>query len=555
MTNRIRPLMPLVINQIAAGEVIERPASVLKELLENAIDAQSSEITIDIEDSGLSRICVRDNGHGIHPDDLTLAIASHTTSKITQLEDLNRTISLGFRGEALASIAAISKLALTSKCAASLDAWQIKVEGGETKAYLPASHEQGCTVEVNQLFYNTPVRKKFLSSYKTELHHIETMIKRIALSHFGIRFTVRYQQKQTWNLSSAESQLQQENRLVKLLGRSFLKNAMYIECALGSMTLKGWVALPSLNRKQSDWQYFYINNRFVRDKLVLHAIKQAYGDYLSSTEQPSYVLYLSLDPAKVDVNVHPTKSEVRFEDGRYIHDFIFNRISKALASPSKPLFHSQEPQQTSLPISSSWNNYQALLDTVENRKKDNSFNPYRIVGLCHERYLVVEVSKGLMALDMDEVRRHLDYTEYVAAVQSQSVQSYPLLIPQTIHLTSNQSEKMIRFLPVANKLGLSIHHLSEYGFVVRKAPKPFAHQDFKTLLFPMLETMMTLDSVDLISIIGACMDKVCYPKSEEEWCMKWYEKWKTIGKPLYSYRKVLMTYQLFLEETKTHAHT
>ncbi len=328
----IKLLSPRLANQIAAGEVVERPASVLKELVENALDAGAGNIDVEVEQGGVKLIRVRDNGSGIGETDLPLALSRHATSKISSLEDLEAVASLGFRGEALASISSVSRLALTSRTEQQDAASRVEVEGREMEARIsPAAHPVGTTVEVRDLFFNTPARRKFLRTEKTEFNHLEECLRRQALGRFDTGFTLRHNQKVVQNLRPAASQLDRERRIGALCGQKFIDNAVVIDAEATGLRLWGWVALPTFSRSQADLQYFFVNNRVIRDRLVAHAVRQAYRDVLYNNRHPAFVLYLEVDPATVDVNVHPTKHEVRFRDGRLVHDFIFRTLHKALA--------------------------------------------------------------------------------------------------------------------------------------------------------------------------------------------------------------------------------
>ncbi|TGN40062.1 DNA mismatch repair endonuclease MutL [Marinobacter confluentis] len=328
----IRLLTPRLANQIAAGEVVERPASVAKELIENALDAGARRVDIDIEQGGVKLIRVRDDGSGIGESDLPLALSRHATSKIADLDDLEAVASLGFRGEALASISSVSRLALTSRTVDQEAAAKVEVEGRDMAATIaPAAHPVGTTVEVRDLFFNTPARRKFLRTEKTEFNHVEECVRRQALSRFDTGFTLRHNQRVIQSLRPAENPLDRERRIGSLCGQQFIDNAVVIDTEATGLRLWGWVALPTFSRSQADLQYFFVNGRVIRDRLVAHAVRQAYRDVLYNNRHPAFVLYLEVDPASVDVNVHPTKHEVRFRDGRLVHDFIFRTLHKALA--------------------------------------------------------------------------------------------------------------------------------------------------------------------------------------------------------------------------------
>jgi len=329
---RINLLSPRLANQIAAGEVVERPASVVKELLENSLDAGASQLDIDVEQGGVRRIKIRDNGTGIVKDDLSLALSRHATSKIITLDDLEAVRTLGFRGEALASISSVSRMHLTSQAEGEMEAWRVEAEGKDMAAAIrPASHPQGTTIDVRDLFFNTPARRKFLRTEKTEFTHLEEVVKRLALSRYETGFRLSHNGKQVYDLRPVTDQLHAEHRLATLLGKKFIENSLTLDVEAAGLRLWGWIGLPTFSRSQADLQYFFVNGRVVKDKLVAHAVRQAYRDVLYNGRHPTFVLYLELDPSTVDVNVHPTKHEVRFRDGRLVHDFLFSRIHKAIA--------------------------------------------------------------------------------------------------------------------------------------------------------------------------------------------------------------------------------
>ncbi|WP_417330897.1 DNA mismatch repair endonuclease MutL [Halomonas cupida] len=329
---RIQVLDPRLANQIAAGEVVERPASVVKELVENAIDAGSTRIEVEIEAGGSRLIKVRDDGSGISEEDLPLSLSRHATSKITSLEELEGVASLGFRGEALASISSVSRLELVSNTDEDpRNGWRVVAEGRRMEPRVsPAPHPRGTSVLVRDLFFNTPARRKFLRTEKTEFGHVEESFRRQALSRFDIGWVLRHNQKTLHQLPLAQTDDERERRLKSLLGKNFLDNALTLDIEVGSLRLWGWVGLPTHSRAQADQQYFFVNGRVVRDRLVAHAIRQAYRDVLFHGRHPVFVLYLDVDPAVVDVNVHPTKHEVRFRDGRMVHDFLFSSLHRAL---------------------------------------------------------------------------------------------------------------------------------------------------------------------------------------------------------------------------------
>ena len=362
----IKLLPPRLANQIAAGEVVERPASVVKELVENSLDAGATRIELDIEKGGHKRIKLRDNGIGIAKDELELALSRHATSKIATLDDLEQILSLGFRGEALASISSVSRLSLTSKPAGQEQAWQANCEGRDMAVSLqPAAHPDGTTIDVADIFYNTPARRKFLRTEKTEYQHIEDVIKRIALSRPDVAFVLRHNGKVTKRFTAVgEDQL--ASRVGQVCGQAFLQHAIHTRCEYDSITLEAWLGDASQMRSSNDCQYSFVNGRGMRDKLILHALRQAYESVLALPEQPAFVVYLTIDPKEVDVNVHPAKHEVRFQQSRLVHDFICKAICDALSS-------SAGAQDTMLQEPSPQPSHDYIRPLVQ--RSDNDYNP------------------------------------------------------------------------------------------------------------------------------------------------------------------------------------
>ncbi|OZG71526.1 DNA mismatch repair protein MutL [Hahella sp. CCB-MM4] len=356
--SKIQLLTPRLANQIAAGEVVERPASVVKELVENSLDAGANRVDVDVEDGGVKLIRIRDNGGGISKDELALALSRHATSKIITLEDLEAVATLGFRGEALASVSSVSRLTLSSRPEAQNEAWKVEVEGRDmTPKLSPTAHTPGTTVEVRDLFYNTPARRKFLRTDKTEFNHVEEVIKRQALARLNVSFTLTHNQKVIHQLRPAVDRESHLRRVAQLCGKPFVESVVEIDTSGSGLQLHGWVAKPTFSRSQADLQYFFVNGRVIRDKLVAHAIRQAYQDVLFHGRHPAFVLYLELDPATVDVNVHPTKHEVRFREGRMVHDFLFRSLHRALAEirPSvEDESEAEAPGSTPVSVAQNW---------------------------------------------------------------------------------------------------------------------------------------------------------------------------------------------------------
>jgi DNA mismatch repair protein MutL len=352
----IRLLPDLLINQIAAGEVIERPASALKELLENSLDAGATEIAVQLEGGGVKLLRVRDNGGGIAPEQLPLALMRHATSKIASLDDLQRVASMGFRGEALASMAAVAQVTLTSRNTGSTHAWKIEAADGTQSAAAPAAHAHGTSVEMRELYFNTPARRKFLKSENTEFAWCEETFKRIALSRPDVAFSLQHNGKMVWNLAAATRSPRPQageglgERVAAILGAEFGQHAVTVERQIGALHLYGIAALPAYSRSTRDEQYFFVNGRFVRDKVLMHAVRQAYQDILHHQRHPAFVLFLELPPEQVDVNVHPAKSEVRFRESQGIHQFVFHALQDALSAPMKNAAPEPRAQSTPAPL-------------------------------------------------------------------------------------------------------------------------------------------------------------------------------------------------------------
>lgn len=342
MSNRVKILESFVADQIAAGEVVERPSSIVKELVENSLDANATQIEVRTEAGGVDLVWIRDNGSGIHPDDLPLALQRHATSKIERAEDLVGIGSLGFRGEALASVASVAKVRLSSATQVQGGGWYIESHGGEVIQSGPAAHAKGTTVEVRDLFYNTPARRKFLKAERTEVAQIDQTLRRLSLAHMDVGFSLA--QARTSGTSGRVSRPltlapgNPQDRLARVLSQAFVENSVYIDEQIQDLRIYGWVGLPHHNRRQMDQQFFYVNGRAIRDKLVGHAIRQAYSDVMFHGRHAVYVLFLEVPPEGVDVNVHPTKHEVRFREARQVHDFIFSSLNRALRSlrPGQP---------------------------------------------------------------------------------------------------------------------------------------------------------------------------------------------------------------------------
>lgn len=513
----IRILPTQLINQIAAGEVVERPSSVVKELVENAFDAGATRVEVDIEMGGLRLIRVRDDGFGIAPEELPLALSRHATSKIASLDDLERVSSMGFRGEALPSISSVSRLTLTSRTAEAPNAWRVHADGTENDYSVePAAHPPGTCVEVRDLFYNTPARRKFLRSEKTEFSHIDQVLKRIALSRFATGFVLRHNQRELLNLPSAPDQQAQDRRVGLITGEGFLEHALRVEFEASGMRLHGWLGLPTYSRSQTDQQFFYVNQRLVRDKLVAHAIRQAYQDVLYSGRHPVFVLYLELDPVLVDVNAHPAKLEVRFRDSRVVHDFLYSALRQVIAddrpgarqttdlgeaesmdgppptlkSP-RPALYPASARQVPLPLNVK-ESLKALGDLYAASASEPPPEPalaetgqpplgFAIAHL-HNIYILAETPNGLIMVDTHAAHERVTYEKLKRQQQSGSVAAQPLLLPVSVKLSEAEADLAEAFADSFGRLGVEVSRSGPDTVLVRSIPALLAGVDAEGLL-------------------------------------------------------------------------
>ncbi|MDP1932879.1 MAG: DNA mismatch repair endonuclease MutL [Gammaproteobacteria bacterium] len=554
---RIALLSQRLANQIAAGEVVERPASVVKELLENSLDAGADRIEIDIEQGGGKLIRIRDNGAGIVKEDLGLALSRHATSKIANLDDLENIASLGFRGEALASICSVSRLELISRARSSSDetAWRVEAEGQEmTTAISPAAHPQGTTVEVRDLFFNTPARKKFLRTEKTEFDRLEEVVKRLALSRFDVAFSLRHNQRAIHHLHAAISSQEQQRRVALVCGPAFVENAIQIDIEASGLRLWGWVSLPTFSRSQADLQYFYVNGRIIRDKLVSHAVKQAYQDVLFHGRHPAFVLYLELQPALVDVNVHPTKHEVRFRDGRLVHDFLFRALHKALAGvrPQDRLAHDVQAsgqvsaQGRELPGASEYQEVERgasttgdfsgqgrisfapgygasqgyaftpqsstlysgtstqqlvseQMATYARLHNENDVPPLGFaIAQLHGVYILSQNVQGLIIVDMHAAHERITYEHMKSAAQNEGIKAQPLLVPLSIAVSQAEADCAEQQAEALLALGVGIERVATESIVVRQVPVILAGADIEQLVRDVLSDVLEHGSSERI---------------------------------------------------------
>ncbi len=549
MSKRIHLLSSQLVNQIAAGEVVERPASVAKELIENSLDAKADQISVEAEQGGVKLLRVRDNGFGISKEDLGLAIQRHATSKLTSLADLEAVLSMGFRGEALPSIASVSRLEIGSREQQADQAWQV---GSDQAEPAPVAHPVGTTVSVRDLFYNTPARRKFLRTERTELGHLDTQVRRLALARPDVGFQLSHNAKELFRLRPANDRLQQEKRLAQLLGQEFIQSALYMEQEASGLRLSGWVARPSFSRSQADMQYFFVNRRVVRDRLVTHAVRQAYRDVLYHGRHPAYVLYLELDPRLVDVNVHPTKHEVRFREGRMVHDFLFRTLEKvlsqthpggqetapapvpdgsvtslagssdsapgpALQARQAPSF--QAPRQSSLPfrVNDRPGAYQA---SYRLQQQSTQVGPELseatgavaevppmgfALAQLHGVYILSQCEDGLVLVDMHAAHERVTYERFKMNLAEQGVRSQPLLLPVRVAVSRREAELAEEQAGLLGQLGMEVDRTGEEALLVRAIPALLQGTDPERLLRDLLSDWVVLGSSDRIR---AEMDQV-----------------------------------------------
>lgn len=532
----IRQLPDHLINQIAAGEVVERPASVVKELLENALDASSTRIDIDIEQGGGKRIRIRDNGCGIAREELALALSRHATSKIASLDDLEQVGTLGFRGEALPSIASVSRLILTSRRNDAEQGWQLHGDGqqafGEPE---PAAHAGGTTVDVADLFFNMPARRKFLKTEKTEFRHIEDMVRKMALSRFDTGFTLNHNQKNIFQLRPADDRTGAERRLADICGSALAEQSLYLDYEAAGLRLWGWVGLPTFSRSQADLQYFYVNGRNVRDRLITHAVKQAYQDVMYHGRHPAFVLFLELNPQLVDVNAHPTKQEVRFREGRLVHDFLFRTLHQALADirpgneagaptqiPERSRATAMEPhqqpstayqpqnqQRLHMPVREQMAAYRQLYQpsndiappALPERRPDSTGNEVKeetgipplgyAMAQLHGVYILAQSAQGLVVVDMHAAHERITYEYLKQSMTEDAIRSQPLLVPTSLNVSRKEADYAEQHQGAFRSLGFELDRIGMEKLAIRAVPSLLKNADAETLVRDVLADLLT----------------------------------------------------------------
>ncbi len=559
----IRLLSSPLISQIAAGEVVERPASVVKELIENSLDAGCRRIEIDVEQGGIKRLRVRDDGHGIPPEQLALALARHATSKVADLSDLDAIATLGFRGEALPSIATVSRLTLTSRVADHGDsAWEVTVAaGGQITAPCPAVHPPGTTVDVRDLFFNTPARRKFLRTDRTEFDHLEQVVRRMALARPDICFQLRHQTRLLLDLAPANEGALILERLERLLGNGFASQSLALDESALELRLHGWVMRPAVSRSQADQQFFYVNGRLVRDRVVTHAVRQAFSDVLHQGRHPAYVLFLEIPTHLVDVNVHPTKHEVRFREGRQVHDFIFRSLHQRLSQGvlgTQPDPHSAHETgvETRPETTADFKDAQIRLQNqpdVETRPKtagtwppatrslpfttirdgqsrylaDQAFQQPRpetttatpddahaapvipplgyALAQLNGVYLLAQGAQALIIVDIHAAHERIGYEQLKCAWQSGRVVRQTLLLPLSVTVSPGEAERLETQAQTLEGLGLVIDRIGIDSLIVREVPALLRQADITQLV---RDVLADLSEHDCITRIDDAIDAI-----------------------------------------------
>lgn len=537
--NRINQLDARLVNQIAAGEIIERPASIIKELIENALDAGASRIEIEVEKAGIKRIKITDNGHGILKQDLAMALSRHATSKIIDMDDLEHIATLGFRGEALPSIASVTRMTIESKEQSAEQGWKVSSDGNNVASQPePVAHPSGTTIETRDLFYNTPARRKFLRTESTEYKHLDQVVRRMALSRFDVEFKLNNNGKLVLHLPAVSHD--DSRRIKAVCGDNVPENSQYFELQRDGLRLYGWLGLPGFSRSQTDMQYFYLNGRLIKDKTVSHAVRLGYRDVLFHGRHPVYVLYLEMDPAAVDVNVHPTKHEVRFRDSRDVHGFLFRSIQAELSNSAgearsvqvdpqsgmavpKPITASQITQQNNLAYSEKLNSdqvreqisgYQTLSESVFRASRDTTaiealkpnndlendempplgFAIAQLKGI----YILAENAQGLIMVDMHAAHERIVYEGLKVTLENAGIAQQPLLVPVTIQISAAEMLAWQNQQSLFTRLGLEVERLDEQVLIVRSVPELLIDADVSQLVRDVLSDLVANSSSDRI---------------------------------------------------------
>ena len=524
MPRRIQVLPDSVANQIAAGEVVERPSSVVKELVENSLDAGACSIQVSLEQGGKRLIRVIDDGCGIPRDELPLALARHATSKISSLEELEEVASMGFRGEALPSMASVSRMMITSRTEGADHGWKVKMANGEIEDAIPASGTTGTQVELHDLFYNVPARRKFMRADRTEFLHIDELLKRFALARPDVAFQLQHNNRIVRRFPPVRNEQEMTGRLEAVLGSEFVEHALDIDEQRGSFGLRGWVAEPRYNRSQADRQFFFVNGRVIKDRLVAHAIRQAFRDVLYHGRHPAFVLFLEMPFNGVDVNVHPQKHEVRFRDSRAVHNFIYSTLNHGLADAGvgggalRPGSEVREPvtaasgspgmggggpggdwgaRQPAIPINvaEQVSRYARLVSspltaTEESQESAGEIPPlgYALAQL-HGVYVLAQNQQGLVLVDMHAAHERITYERLKSGLQESGIRSQNLLVPITVHVSEREADTIEKYADSLNELGISCDRSGPQTVVIRKVPTLLQQSDLGRLLQDVLSEL------------------------------------------------------------------
>ncbi len=561
---KIQILNPRLANQIAAGEVVERPASLVKELLENSLDASATLIDIDIEQGGSKRVQVRDNGSGIARDEIALALSRHATSKIENLDDLESVTTLGFRGEALASIASVSRLSLVSNTEPQGAGWRVRTDGPDMEASVePVSHPRGTTVEVRDLFFNTPARRKFLRQEKTEFKRLDDVVKRLALSNLGVTINLRNNGKAVRQYRSAGSVVEQERRVAAVCGKAFMEQARFVDIELYSMRLWGWLGSPHLSRSQADQQYFFVNGRTVSDRVVTHAVRQAYRDVMYHDRHAACVLFLELPAAEVDVNVHPTKHEVRFRESRAVHNFLYGALHRAVADfgpgDNSDSNNIMDPESTGEgnPYFDTLANHDLNAHTVglnQSKSSDGGPAPIQQSGLALRRptpagvaeqmtayqslhrplgdrgawqstpavdsvtddipplgyavaqlkgvYILAENALGMVLVDMHAAHERIIYEQLKLGYDDRSLVAQPLLVPQSLSVSEGEADAAMEYQALFNSLAIDLQRTGPEALVIREVPALLRDTNAEALIRDVLADLLAHGHSDRTEILA-----------------------------------------------------
>jgi DNA mismatch repair protein MutL len=519
----IRVLPSQLIDQIAAGEVIERPASALKELVENSLDAGATQVDIEIQAAGTRLIRIRDDGVGIAKDELPLALSRHATSKIASLDGLERVVTLGFRGEALPSIASVAHLKLTSRARGEDSGWSIESDGGNLSPLRPAAHPPGTTLEVRDLFFNMPARRKFLRTERTEFSHIDSVVRSLSLARFDVAWQLRHNQRANLALPQAHTRETHEARLRQVCGESFLEHARYFERDIEGMRLFGWLADPTFSRSQADMQYTFVNGRVVRDKVLRHAVRLGYRDVLFQARQPAYVVFLELDPRRVDVNAHPAKLEIRFRDSRLVHDFVFRTVESALATTLeseqrdaiRPPAHATD-QRPVEPVP------QRLLSLGGRRDVAEVREHVSLYDVLHERpvpqpaeqelpplgfalaqlagiYILAQNREGLIIVDMHAAHERVTYERLKQSLGEDKLKRQPLLVPISIRVSEREAEAVDLHGEELSRLGLVAVRRGPEEIQITEVPLLLQGTEVESLMRDVLSDLLAAAGVDRVA--------------------------------------------------------